>query len=129
LQVESGKNTLTGGKSATIGIEDSTGTVATKYSYQGSPALVTNGQAMLFVPPTAGAPAATVTGLQGPSAGQFQVRLDGIPGRSYVLTASPDLITWSPLSTNVLPASGLWWFTDPVSSTQQDRYYRAISAQ
>jgi subtilisin family serine protease len=127
LQVESGKNTLVGGKSATIGIEDSTGTFATKYSYQGSPALVANGQAILFVLPANGVTSATVAGSKGPLAGQFQVLLAGRPGQSYVIAASPDLVNWSPLSTNVLPVSGLWSFTDTGISNQQRRYYRAVS--
>ncbi len=127
LEVESGKNTLVGGKSATIGIEDPTGTIATKYSYQGSPALVANNQAMLFVPPLDGVPPATITGSQGPAPGQFQLRLHGSPGQSYVISASPDLSNWIPLSTNTLPGSGLWTFTDASASTQPRRYYRAAS--
>ena len=49
------------GKSATVGLENAAGTVAARYSYNGSTLLVDN-TAILFIPP-AGAPAAGVLGV------------------------------------------------------------------
>jgi len=129
LQVEAGRSTLVGGKSATIGIEDPTGGIATKYSYQGSPALVANNQAMMFALPLDGVPPPTISGMRGTVPGQFELRLHGSPGQSYAISASSDLVTWTPLSTNTLPASGLWSFTDTGVSNQQRRYYRAVATQ
>jgi subtilisin family serine protease len=128
LQVDEGRSTLVGGKSATIGIEDPTGGIATKYSYQGSPALVVNNQAMMFVPPLDGVPPPTISGSQGPVPGQFRLQLHGSPGQSYAISASTDLVNWTSLSTNTLPASGLSSFIDTGVSNQQRRYYRAASS-
>ncbi len=58
-----------------------------------------------------------------PGAG-FSFILAGTPFGAYMVQASPDGSTWSPISTNVLPASGLLPFTDPFAASV--RYYRAL---
>lgn len=55
--------------------------------------------------------------------GQFHVRLDGITGRTNVVQASTDLVTWTPVLTN---SAGLYDFTDPDSSSYPFRFYRAV---
>ena len=42
------------GKSATVGIENETGTVAVKYTYNGYPNILTNGQSLIFKPTSEG---------------------------------------------------------------------------
>lgn len=129
LQVDEGRSTLVGGKSATIGIEDPSGIITTKYSYQGSPALVANNQAMMFIPPLDGVPPPTLSGTPGPVPGQFQIQLLGSPGQSFAISASTNLADWTALSTNILPASGLWSFIDTGIQVRPQRFYRAVSSQ
>ena len=43
-----------GGRQASIGVENETGRLAAKYTYNGSPSIVTNGQAIQFVPAFSG---------------------------------------------------------------------------
>lgn len=47
-------NNRGGGKGATIGLKNETGIVAAKYTFDGNPALVTNRQALIFLPTSAG---------------------------------------------------------------------------
>ena len=123
LQVEQGNATRVMGKSATIGVEDPIGSIAAKYSYNGS-ALVTNGQAMVFtttghVPPMPG-----LTALSAP-AGQFAMRISAEPGRSCVIYNSTNLPVWAPLVTNLVPASGVLNYTNASLTSSPQRFYRA----
>ena len=126
-QVDSGNVQRTSGRSATIGVEDFIGAVAAKYSYNGDLALVTNNQAMLFVPHGSSLPTAILTRLGGPQGGQFQLRVTAQVGSRCVIKVSDYLSTWSSLATNVIPASGLWNFTDLNAVTHLHRFYQAVS--
>lgn len=55
--------------------------------------------------------------------GQFQFRLTGTSGESYILQASTNLSSWVPLLTNSTP---LYDFTDTNASNFQRRFYRAV---
>ncbi|PYJ01082.1 MAG: hypothetical protein DME25_18980, partial [Verrucomicrobia bacterium] len=61
-------------------------------------------------------------------AGQFQLHVFGPPGRPCVLSASADLVGWTTLTTNALPASGVFSFTDPKVEIGDGRhqFYRAM---
>ena len=123
LQVESGNATRIMGKSATIGVEDSSGVHAAKYTYNGSPSVVTNGQAMVFtttghVPPVPG-----LAVLPAP-AGQFAMRISAEPGRSYVIQTCTNFPSWTPLVTNLVPASGVINYTNAAPLPR--RFYRAL---
>jgi subtilisin family serine protease len=52
------------GRAATVGVENDTGTVAAKYTFDGSPSVLSNNQALAFLPSSAGgivvSPASTV---------------------------------------------------------------------
>jgi hypothetical protein len=50
--------------------------------------------------------------------------MTGPVGSNVVIQASPDLHTWIPLQTNLL-GSGPIYFSDPQSSTNPRRFYRA----
>ncbi len=54
----------------------------------------------------------------------FQMRLVGIANTNYVILASTNLITWTPIATNA-SGTGLWTFTDTHSTNFPGRYYRA----
>lgn len=53
------------------------------------------------------APTATLSPLGGPVGDQFGVRVNGSAGAGFVLQASPDLSSWTSLSTNILPSGNL----------------------
>jgi hypothetical protein len=52
-----------------------------------------------------------------------EVTLVGEIGLSYVIYASTNLTTWTPISTNVIPPSGTLKFLDTPNLSQ--RFYRA----
>jgi hypothetical protein len=122
LQVESGRNTLVSGKSASVGLEDDTGLVGVRYSYQGSPSLLTNRQTILFAPRGAALQPPSLSGtLSGAS--DYSILMSAQPASRCVLSASSDLLNWLPLSTNLIPASGLTSFQDHLA-TAVPRFYR-----
>jgi hypothetical protein len=126
-QVENGNPQRTMGRSATIGVEDFTGAVAAKYAYNGDVALVTNNQAILFVPHGSFLPTPMLARLSGPQGGQFQMRVTAQVGSRCVIRASDYLSSWSGLATNVIPASGLWDFVDPNAGAHVNRFYQAVT--
>jgi hypothetical protein len=54
----------------------------------------------------------------------FGFDVAGPSGASVVIQASTDLKTWTPLQTNLL-GSSLLYFSDPQSTTNVQRFYRA----
>jgi len=60
--------------------------------------------------------------------GVFGFNVIGPAGSNVVIQASLDLQTWMPLQTNLL-GSGLLYFTDPQSTTNTRRFYRAQLSQ
>jgi len=59
-------------------------------------------------------------------AGGFSFQLTGAPLATYIIQASTNLIIWTPVATNALPASGVLQITDPQTSAFSLRYYRAV---
>ena len=57
--------------------------------------------------------------------GVFGFDVSGPPGANAVIQASTDLQTWIPLQTNLL-GSGPLYFSDPQSTTNIQRFYRAV---
>jgi hypothetical protein len=123
LQVQSGRSALISGKSATIGMEDDTGALATKHAANSGTAVVANNQALLFTP-TGNLVMPSVVRMAGPQGGQMQFNIYGQPAQSCVLSASLDLANWTPLSTNTLPASGILSLNAATAGSQQ-QFYRA----
>jgi hypothetical protein len=64
--------------------------------------------------------AAIVTG------GKFQFTLSGTIGAKYTTQSSSNLITWLPISTNTIPATGTVTLTNTFSAAH-NLFYRAIS--
>ncbi|MCX6927578.1 MAG: hypothetical protein NT154_30875 [Verrucomicrobia bacterium] len=58
--------------------------------------------------------------------GQFQFQLAGPVGSNYVIQASTDLITWTPIATNLFTATGFFSITDPSATNYSRRFYRAV---
>jgi hypothetical protein len=60
------------------------------------------------------------------SDGSARVTLQGQPGKTYVIEASSDLQTWTPILTNT-PDGSTWSFLDLESPNLTKRFYRAVS--
>ncbi len=63
------------------------------------------------------------TSLGNVTGGQFQMGFAGVAGNTYVLLASTNLTTWTPISTNIA-STNFFNFTDPSSTNYQNRFYR-----
>jgi len=61
------------------------------------------------------------------SDGSTQITLQAPPWKTYVIEASPDLVTWTPILTNTLSDS-TWKFVDFGGTTFTSRFYRAVSS-
>jgi hypothetical protein len=57
-------------------------------------------------------------------AGEFYITVNGNPGSTYVVLASSNLTTWTPVITNT-PASGTFTFTEGNGLGSASRFYRA----
>lgn len=55
--------------------------------------------------------------------GQFQLGFTGVPGSNYVLQATTDFITWTPVATN-LAVTNAFILVDPQASNFPYRFYR-----
>jgi uncharacterized repeat protein (TIGR01451 family) len=58
--------------------------------------------------------------------GVFQLTVTGQPGQSYIVQASGDLSSWSPVLTTNAPSNGTFTFADPASPSVKTRYYRTL---
>ncbi len=59
------------------------------------------------------------------SDGSYVVDLTGQANQTYIVQTSPDLATWTPISTNIL-LGGVAHIADAASATNSPRYYRAL---
>ncbi len=120
LDVTNGRPTYAAGRSASIGIEDYSGQLGISYAYHAS--ALTNGQAIVFSPVGSSAAAPSLESV-GVSGGQLVLRLFGSPGRRYAVSAANNPLSWSPVLTNTLPASGMLETLWPIGAPA--RFYRA----
>jgi hypothetical protein len=58
--------------------------------------------------------------------GGFSFRLVGEAGGSYLVQASADLVAWTAIATNRLPAIGETRVTDAAAGQFPRRFYRAV---
>ena len=76
-----------------------------------------------YTAPTSLRPASpSFAGLKWLSNKQFQFTLNGGTGLRYLVQTSPDLATWSTITTNTAPFD----FIDSVASDQTVRIYRGV---
>jgi hypothetical protein len=61
--------------------------------------------------------------------GAFNFTLRGVPEGTYFIQASTDLISWTNISTNTLPAGGTLQISDPDAHLFNNRFYRAVKEQ
>jgi hypothetical protein len=57
----------------------------------------------------------------------FRFVLNGPVGSNYVVKVSTNLVNWSPLSTNTIPAGGWVIITDSATTNMPRRFYRAVA--
>ena len=57
--------------------------------------------------------------------GAFQFELRASPGSVHVIEVSPDLKSWSPISTSTVPASSSLFFTARLGSEEEHNFFRA----
>jgi hypothetical protein len=61
--------------------------------------------------------------------GFFAFTLKAQGGSLYIVQFSPDLSSWTGLSTNQMPASGQLRIADPLAAAAPHRFYRAVRAE
>jgi hypothetical protein len=61
--------------------------------------------------------------------GSFAFTLKAQGGSHYIVLFSPDLSSWTALSTNQMPASGQLHIADPLAATAPHRFYRAVRTE
>jgi hypothetical protein len=61
------------------------------------------------------------------TANQIELVLNGPPGQTIVLQASPDLVSWTPISTITLASSSTNFIDAPAGAAPQ-RFYRSVNA-
>ena len=59
------------------------------------------------------------------AAGLLQLTVYGQAGVQYVIQASPNLLSWTSISTNTAAADGTIHYTDPNTAAFGTRFYRA----
>jgi hypothetical protein len=115
-------NTLGGGGGGGSIIDSSAIAILAEVSPILSPDAPYNGEIIITAVPT---PLAISTGAAfGFTNGVFGFNVTGPSGSNVVIQASTDLQTWIPLQTNLL-GSGPLYFSDPQSTTNARRFYRA----
>jgi len=60
--------------------------------------------------------------------GRNRIQVQGLSDRQYVIQASPNLVNWNSVATNVSDSGTIQW-TDPQPADQPRRFYRAIPRQ
>lgn len=115
-------------RNATVGVMNAGGVAAVEYS-NGGTAVLTNQQAILFVPTSkvgvTNYPAAKIKSLPPNPAGQFQFQLTGQPAGTYQIEAAADLRQWAAVSTSAANLDGFINFADAQSVNLPQRFYRA----
>jgi subtilisin family serine protease len=125
-KVNSGNSQYAQGVSATIGLEDFMGGVGTKYSFMGSPSVVTNGQSILFIPNGRPGMEPSLEYVSTVANGGCHLRISGVPGERCVVQVSSDLVAWSGVSTNLIPQDGVLPIADMSTNGPSNRFYRAV---
>jgi hypothetical protein len=96
-------------------------------SYSGSgasPSITMNGPITETASFVAAQPSQQLTGMV-ISNGLFRFLLSGPVGSNYIIKVSTNLVNWSSLSTNTIPAGGWVTITDSAAANMPRRFYRA----
>jgi hypothetical protein len=84
------------------------------------------GQVTVLVRPTGGQlNIASITVLEG---GSIRLVIAGVPGWTYSVEGSPDLVVWTELGSLTVGADGFQGFTDPEASGQGQKFYRIVGS-
>jgi hypothetical protein len=74
---------------------------------------------IVILPSVFGQTTASISTIGGPPT----INFSGVPGFTYRVQVSPDLSTWTTISTNVVPSNGKFQFTDN-NPPQPHAFYR-----
>ena len=84
------------------------------------------GQVTVLVRPTGGQlNIASITVLED---GSVRLVITGVPGWTYSVESSPDVVVWTPLGSLTVGPDGLQDFTDPEAGRQEQRFYRIVGS-
>jgi hypothetical protein len=86
------------------------------------------GTVFVFVAPAA-LPSGNLVGIQMLSNGRATIRFAGIPGLSYAVEASQDLVGWTRLGTAPAGPNGIISLDDPQAGLFNRRFYRTVPQQ
>ncbi len=110
-----------GGLRATVGVEDPSGLVATKYCYNGAPNRVSNSQSILFSvkeqQPARFKSSSIANGV-------FHLELDSITGLTFIIESSGDLHSWTEVKRGIVGADGIIPFTE-AAAPDGNHFFRA----
>jgi len=67
-----------------------------------------------------------ITSNPNPGVSPVQLTLSGKPGVRYVIEQSTNLLLWSGVRTNLLPANGSGVVTNSLPSLNQQQFFRAV---
>ena len=70
---------------------------------------------------------ARLSGARAGTAAPFVLTISGGAQKTYVIQASSNLVSWSPMATSTLPANGTMTMTDSTSAAVSRRFYRVVS--
>lgn len=74
------------------------------------------------------APSPKLSASYSKSQGQVSLTVSGIPSKEYIIQASTNLVTWTPIFTNSTAVNGLLQFLDANTAKYHSRFYRAVPA-
>jgi hypothetical protein len=117
-QALGGKGAGSQGQSATVGIENSAGTLAAKHSFNGS-SLLANESALLFKPPSVNISLTIASA----SRNAVSIGLLGMPNQAYTIQTSLDLAQWTDRTTLTTGSDGRVAYEDTTGTAK--RFYRA----
>jgi large repetitive protein len=80
------------------------------------------------IPPTASCQVSPAPPIGGPAldSSRFHFRVSGAPGSTYVVETSGDLLSWAPVVTNSIPATGYFDVGDSQAGQSPKRFYRTV---
>ena len=96
------------------------------YTIKDAHSLYATGTVLVTVAPAPSGGTLNITGVSTNGDGNYILSLAGIPGETYIVEATTNIVTptWVPIGANVAGPNGLWTFIDLDSTNYPSRFYR-----